>query len=653
MSYCLNPFCSRRQNPQSAKFCSTCGFKLLLGDRYRTIKPIGRGGFGRTFLAVDEYKPSQPACVIKQFWPQNQNIHDAERARELFRREAIQLEQLGRHAQIPELLAHFEQAGYQYLVQEFIDGRNLLEEVEQMGAFNDLQVWQLLNDLLPVLEFIHHHQVIHRDIKPHNIIRRSSTQQYVLVDFGAAKSIQGSDLARTGTSIGSPEFVAPEQAIGKATYASDLYSLGVTCIYLLTRIRPAEMFDTEEGCWVWRHHLHCPINSILADILDKLLQGPLRKRYQSASEVLEDLYAPEILMALGLTEKSISKVEPVQPVPVHPVRTPAIPVPEASPAIADSADLQSTVLPPVETMPLWVCTHTLTGHLSWVRSVVIHPDGQRLASGSGDRTLKIWNLETGELLQTIAAHTGWLREIAGSPDGRLLASGSNDRTVKLWQWETGEPVHCLKGHGDWVRSVAFSPDGQWLASSSQDKTIRLWRVETGELLKTLAGHDHWVTSVAFLPPVDQEGANQWLLASGSRDKTIRIWNGRTGKVLAVLEGHTDAVNEITVSPSAQLLASGSDDGTIRLWDLKTRRLVRTLRGHEGAVNSIAFSPEGALLASGSQDRTIKLWSVETGTLMQTLTGHTNWVWSVTFSPDGKTIASGGWDAAIKIWRKDL
>jgi serine/threonine protein kinase len=176
MSYCLNPHCSSPQKPDSDKFCSTCGFRLLLGDRYRAVRPIGRGGFGKTFLAVDEYKPSQPACVIKQFLPQDRSVLDFDRARELFRQEAMRLEQLGTHAQIPELLAHFEQAEYQYLVQEFIDGHNLMEEVMLHGSFSDRQVWQLLDDLLPVLEFIHHHQVIHRDIKPQNIIRRASTQ---------------------------------------------------------------------------------------------------------------------------------------------------------------------------------------------------------------------------------------------------------------------------------------------------------------------------------------------------------------------------------------------------------------------------------------------------------------------------------------------
>lgn len=635
MSYCLNPYCSRPQNPKFANFCSTCGFKLLLGDRYRALEPIGRGGFGRTFLAVDEYKPSRPPCVIKQFCPQSPNIANRERARELFWREAIQLEHLGQHPQIPELLAHFEQADYQYLVQEFIDGENLLQEVSRTGSFTDLQVWHLLNNLLPVLNYIHQYQVIHRDIKPQNIIRRPSTQQYVLVDFGAAKSIEGSSLSRTGTSIGSPEFTAPEQAIGKATYASDLYSLGVTCIYLLTRTRPADLFNTEEGCWIWRQHLHRPVNSVLADILDKLLQGPIKNRYQSAAEVLEDLHAPEILAALGISEPT------PKPQPIQPLLKPSTIAPPALP---------KTVLPPTQPArqpaALWTCDRTLTGHLSWVRSVVVHPDNQRLASGSGDRTLKFWHLETGELLRSLPAHTGWVRAIARSSDGRVLASCSNDRTVKLWDWETGRLLHILEGHHDWVRSVAFSADDRLLASSSQDKTIRLWDVAAGTPIATLTGHKHWITSVTFDPHPDSD-----VLISGSRDQSLGVWNWRTGMQITVLEGHSSAINQVAISPDSNLLASASDDGTVRLWGWQNSKSGSTLTGHHSAVNAIAFSPDGALLASGSQDRTIKLWCVKTGTLLETLTGHTNWVWSVAFSPNSEILVSGGWDATIKVWRR--
>lgn len=651
MSYCLNPYCRSPQNPDAAKFCSHCGFKLLLGDRYRAFRPIGRGGFGRTFLAIDEYKPSRPKCVIKQFFPQNQGTQDPEHAHELFRREAVQLEQLGRHPQIPELLAHFEQAEYQYLVQEFINGRNLLQEIAETGPFSDVQVWHLLNDLLPVLEFIHHHQVIHRDIKPQNIIRRASNQQSVLVDFGAAKSIAGRDLARTGTSIGSPEFVAPEQAMGKATFASDLYSLGVTCIYLLTQVRPADLFDTGEGSWIWRPHLPCPVNTVLGEILDKMLQGPVKRRFQSATEVRQAIQAPEILQALGIEGTGDRRQEIGDS--AQEVQTDwqgfAAPVGLADETIAVTQLPASARLKVAKN---WICQHTLIGHESWVRSVAIHPIKPLLASGSGDKTIRIWNLESGELLRVIQSHEAWVRAIAISPNGKLLASCSNDKTVKLWQWDTGKLLHILKGHGDWVRSVAFSPDGHLLASSSQDKTIRLWRVDTGELVHTLNGHLHWVITVTFAPLTYPDNADGHLVISGSRDKTIRVWDWHTGKQVTVLEGHQDAVNGVAVSPNGRLIVSASDDSTIRLWDTQPATLQQTLAEQQSAVNAVAISPTGELLVSGGQDKMVQIWSTQTGALLHTLSGHSNWIWSVAVSADSQTIASASWDGSIKLWRQE-
>lgn len=304
MSYCLNSECRKPYNPSGTRFCQSCGTKLLLGDRYRAIKPIGQGGFGRTFLAVDEYKPSQPQCVIKQFFPQIAGA-SAEKAAELFRREAARLDELGKHAQIPELFAHFEQDERQYLVQQFIEGSNLEEELKEAGTFNEQQIRSLLGALLPVLQFVHDRQVIHRDIKPANIIRRTFSPNQtrieterqeenvkgdlVLVDFGASKVVSDQNFGQTGTTIGSAGYVPPEQLVGKAFPASDLYNLGVTCIYLMTQVSPFELFDVVEGRWVWREFLPSEVSHGLGLILDKLLANDVNLRYQSAAEVLTAL----------------------------------------------------------------------------------------------------------------------------------------------------------------------------------------------------------------------------------------------------------------------------------------------------------------------------------------------------------------------------
>ncbi|HEY9666044.1 MAG TPA: serine/threonine-protein kinase [Coleofasciculaceae cyanobacterium] len=321
MSYCLNPSCPAPQNPAGTNFCRTCGSKLLLKDRYRAINPLGQGGFGKTFLAVDEDKPSQPRCVIKQFFPQAQGTNTVQKAAELFTQEAIRLDELGKHPQIPELLAYFSQDNQQYLVQEFIDGSDLAQELTSNGPFNEAQVRSLLTDLLPVLQFVHQHQVIHRDIKPENIIRRSSNNQLVLVDFGASKVATGTALARTGTAIGSAGYAAPEQSYGRAVFASDIYGLGITCIHLLTGIHPFDLFDPSENAWVWRQALKKPVSDSLGRILDKMTENAINQRYQSAAEVLKDLNPQTPQAAAVKPQKSVTPATaspPYQPTATKP-----------------------------------------------------------------------------------------------------------------------------------------------------------------------------------------------------------------------------------------------------------------------------------------------------------------------------------------------
>jgi formylglycine-generating enzyme required for sulfatase activity len=273
----------------------SCGAQMFLKDRYRAQQTIGQGGFGRTFKAVDEYQSHKPLCVIKQFAFSHNNPKIQQTALNLFYEEAKHLELLGKHDRIPELLDHFDVKGQPYLVQQFIDGQDLDKEQATEGKFDRHQIRQLLRSLLPVLDFLHHQlpPVIHRDIKPANIIRRRSDGELVLVDFGAAKQATQTMLAKTGTTIGSPEYVAPEQVRGKPAFASDIYSLGVTCIFLLTQVSPFDLFDLSQDDWVWREYLvDNPVDDRLGKVLDKMIANALSQRYQSAAAVLAELAEP-------------------------------------------------------------------------------------------------------------------------------------------------------------------------------------------------------------------------------------------------------------------------------------------------------------------------------------------------------------------------
>nr|WP_225880409.1 WD40 repeat domain-containing serine/threonine-protein kinase [Anabaenopsis elenkinii] len=516
--YCLNPDCLH-PNPDNFQYCQQCGSKLVLTERYIPRSILGQGGFGRTFLATDQYKPSQPYCVIKQFLPQAQGTDTIEKASQLFAQEAQRLEELGKHTQIPELMAYFIVNGRQYLVQEFVAGNTLQNELDQKGVFSEQQIRELLPELLQILEYVHSKQVIHRDIKPENIIRRSSDNKLFLVDFGAAKVVKPQQRTATGTIIGSAEYCAPEQSMGKPLFSSDLYSLGVTCLHLLTGVSPFDLYSPLEGEWVWRDYLNGNVVSDeLGEMLEKLAHPIPKRRYQSVSEVIQALS------------------------PVSPVITTSST--EVSPAI-DTSKLR----------------HTLTGHSDWVTSVGFSPDGQTLASGSRDKTIKLWDVQTGKVRHTLTGHSDWVLSVGFSSDSQTLASGSFDKTIKLWDMRTGKVRRTLTGHSDWVYSVGFSPDSQTLASGSSDNTIKLWDVQTGKVRHTLTGHSEPVRFVGFSP-------NGQTLASGSDDKTIKLWDVRTGKLRHTLTGHSDWVRSVAFSPDGQTLANGSEDRTIKLWRLR-------------------------------------------------------------------------------------
>ncbi|QRV86979.1 Vegetative incompatibility protein HET-E-1 [Ceratobasidium sp. AG-Ba] len=292
--------------------------------------------------------------------------------------------------------------------------------------------------------------------------------------------------------------------------------------------------------------------------------------------------------------------------------------------------------------------HPLTGHANDVNSVAYSPDGAYIASGSDDKTIRMWDAHTGQQVgHPLTGHTEWVRSVAYSPDGAYIASGSWDRTIRMWDAHTGQQVgHPLTGHTDSVWSVAYSPDGAYIASGSEDNTIRIWDARTGQQVgHPLTGHTDWVRSVAYSP----DGA---YIASGSEDNTIRIWDAHTGQQVGhPLTGHTRSVYSVAYSPDGACVASGSSDRTIRIWDAHTGQPVgHPLTGHTDWVRSVAYSPDGAYIASGSEDNTIRIWDAHTGQQVgHPLTGHTDWARSVAYSPDGAYIASGSTDNTVRVW----
>jgi len=330
---CTRPHCQHPKNhfpdlddiqtlktvPQ--KFCVNCGMPLILRDRYLPIKLLATGGFGAAFLAIDRDTPRMRQCVVKQFQPSGNLTEDAlEKARILFTQEAGVLEEIGNeHQQIPKLFAFFtitvpnlkinKSEQFFYLVQEYISGQTLEEELVEQGNFSELKILKILREILPVLQFIHDKGIIHRDIKPSNIMRHCDGRLFLL-DFGAVKLIANTSSSSTG--IYSLGFAPPEQMQGSQVFPStDLYALAVTLITLLTDKEANKLFDAYTNQWQWRSQIS--INPRLADILDKMLLPAASQRFQSSQEVLEALFpTPSAQTVLPPTQPP--NLQPPQPI---------------------------------------------------------------------------------------------------------------------------------------------------------------------------------------------------------------------------------------------------------------------------------------------------------------------------------------------------
>lgn len=319
---------------------------LILGGRYITEKPLARGGFGATFMAVDRDTPSMRRCVVKQLLPVGLNPQQMQLATTLFEREGTVLDMLGGHPQIPDLLAFFEVQApsrnpathdqFFYLVQEFIDGLNLEQVVEQHGALREEEVLEIASSLLPVLQFVHDRDSIHRDIKPSNIMVRRQDGRYFLIDFGAVKQVTGA-VGQKSTGIFTPGFAAPEQMRSDTVFPStDLYAFAVTCIYMLTGKPPEDLFDPATNRWNWRSHL--TISPHLASILDRMLENSPSDRFSSANEVLAALTGsshgipPTVLPPSPPAPPSVSPQPPLNPPPVK-VKAPRPPSVPSAPLV--------------------------------------------------------------------------------------------------------------------------------------------------------------------------------------------------------------------------------------------------------------------------------------------------------------------------------
>ncbi len=333
---------------------------------------------------------------------------------------------------------------------------------------------------------------------------------------------------------------------------------------------------------------------------------------------------------------------------------------------------------------------TIPEHALFVTSVAYSPDGQRLASGSAEGTVKVRDVRTGQVLYQWRM-PGGVRGLAFSPDGQYLAAGCLDGRARVWDLRTGKPgVDFLNPSGP-VTSVAFSPDSRWLASASEDKTVKVWDVRTGQLAGPSLEHKFPVSSVVFsadgqrlitscggFPPPTRKGGQVTVWDAGSHQpirilkgrefsvqslavspdgkriagggwSMLKVWDAGTGAEVHTLKGHVGMVASLAFSPDSKHLVSACSDKTIKVWDVRTGEPAFALLGHTAGVRSVAFRPDGDQIASAGDDHVVKVWVARLGQQPVVFRGHKDQVLCLAFSPDGQRIASGGWDHTIKVW----
>jgi WD40 repeat protein/predicted Ser/Thr protein kinase len=619
-------------------------------------------GFGTVYEAYERTTP-KILKVLKQ--QHNSNP----KAVELFQQEAIVLSKFHN----PGMPRVAPDGYFQYfckdspeplycIIMEKIDGPNLMQWMQQQGnqPINEQQALNWLWQLAEILHLVHQHNYFHRDIKPQNIMMRS-TGEVVLVDFGTAREMTYTYLAHLGESAGvtqvsSPGYTPPEQDRGQAVPQSDFYALGRTFVYLLTgmQLTDTSICNPMTNEFHWRQYAPT-ISRQLADFIDRLIAPRALDRPKNTQELLD---------AIAQLSERVFDDHAVSRPGSNFLNRPTSAFTTAprtllksrqnwlllGVAIALSVGLTGVVgwyvsrSLGIKPVPGTIATgHTFSGHTSYVNCLIFSPDGKTLISGGADKTIRIWDVSSGKELRTLTGHTSFINFLVISPDGESLISASADKTIKIWNLATGKDIRTLTGHRSLVNRLVISPDGRELVSGGADLSIKIWDLATGRELRTLTGHTGYINALVISP----DGTT---LISASADRTLKLWNLTTGKVLQTLTGHNDYVNAVLMTPDGRTIISASADRTIKLWDFASSKVLRTLTGHTSYVNALVISPDGKTLVSAGADKTIKFWNLATGQELRALTGYPHPINYVAINPDWSAIATGSGDKVIKVWQ---
>jgi WD40 repeat protein/serine/threonine protein kinase len=618
-------------------------------DHYEILEVVGKGAFGIVLKAFDEVL--HRVIAIKVLAPQ---LASNGTARRRFIREA-QAAAAVSHDHVVTIHAVEEGKAVPYLVMQYVAGLSLQEKIDKAGPLQLREILRIGMQIANGLAAAHAQGLIHRDVKPSNILLENGVERVKITDFGLARAVDDASLTKSGTIAGTPAYMSPEQADGQALdHRSDLFSLG-SVLYAMCTGRPP--FRAASTMAVLRRvcdDVPRPIREINPEIPEWLEQvvGRLHAkkpadRFSTSAEVanvlarqLAHLQQPSLASHphTEVTLKPAASQPEAGPTPVQPRRR----LPGAASVLVGALLLTGGL---AVAFLLQRRPEPDTGNLSGpggdspTRPALFTLDLKRdqippdllARAGGGDAQMAPPELAAilgdRHFLMPRAGRSSWMDQ---SPDGRLLAVPCGDAVI-LFDADKGLYLRSLMGHNGKVYTVAFSPDGKQLAGGNWDgdNTILLWDVHTGRVLQTFRGHTNLVCRVAF----SRDGQR---LLSSSDDRLTMVWEVATGRNTLTLSGHTDPVRSVSYSPDGKHILSGSSDTTVRVWDAVTGAELQTLRGHDGVVLGLAFSPDGKWLASGSE-KDLRIWEAQTYREVKSLPAAANWL---AFTPDSKAVLAG-------------
>lgn len=646
---------------------------------YRLIRVLGQGGFADVYLGEHVYLKTQAALKVLQMRVAGEDTAG-------FFNEARTIASL-KHPHIVRVLDFGVERDIPYLVMDHAPLGTLRQRYPRGNQLPLTVIITYVKQIASALQYAHERRLVHRDVKPENILLESDSD-ILLSDFGIALVAQSSRYQNTQETAGTIAYMAPEQLQGKPRPASDQYALGIVVYEWISGDRPFHGSFTE----MFSQHLFVPppplyqkVPSLSHDI-DSVIQTALAKdpqqrfpTVQAFAEALEQAIQKSLPTVIvpprGLQQPGQSSLRnPVSgssidmTVKAEPRTFPRRALllgatglvvaggavtwlalaRNSSPGTASINSSQTSpstshTPSPAISRPIGYLFLTYQGHSASVGTVAWASDGQRIVSGSGDRTAQIWDANSGTTLVTFRGHTGPVQSVAWSPDGKHVVSCGDDRTVQIWDAASGNPISNLIGHSDTVWEVAWSPDGNYIASASNDKTVRVWDVHTAETIYTYQGHSDFVYTVAW-------SSDSTRLVSGSNDQTVQVWEARSGIQVYIYRKHTSLITTVDWSPDGTQIASGSRDKTVQIWNAASGNTTVLYQRHVHQVNTALWSSDGKRIASSSNDDTVHLWDAASGVNQFIYSRHTGYVWSAAWSPDGRRVASASIDKTVQVWQ---